>query len=338
MLYQTVVAESWEGLSARVQPHSRSRFPGRTLDGVRRDMPHLNITHTNEYAYHNPVGLLRHRLMIRPHDSHDPRLHAATLPVEAEPASIRWAHDVFGNSVCVLDWSPQTRAKLVRIASALELTHHLSGSAAPAATVDPGAEAFPFSYAPEEIPELNRLTERQFPDTGGLVDGWARGFVAGVESLMMFGLLEAMTEAVQKNLRHAARDAEGTPAPAETLTLGSGTCRDSALLMMEAVRSLGLAARFVTGYPYDAGAQAVRGGGAAHARCAVYLPGAGWVEYDPTSGIVAGNNLSRVGVARAPYQAMPVSGGFVGDAIDLKGLSAHLTMELTHATAALQAA
>ena len=301
-------------------------------------MHRLNITHTTEYAYHNPVGLLRHRLMIRPHDSHDLRLHTATLAVEPEPASIRWAHDVFGNSVCVLDWAPETRTKLLRIVSALELTHYPSGNAAPHATLDPGSETFPFSYAADEIPDLSRLTERQFPDPDGLVDDWARGFVAGADSPSTLGILEAMTQAIQQNLTYAARDAEGTQTPAKTLTLGSGTCRDFALLMMEAARALGLAARFITGYLYDSGELAVRGGGTTHAWCAVYLPGAGWVEYDPTNGLLAGDHLVRVGVARSPSQALPVAGGYVGDPADPKGLSVDVTVEVTQDEVALQAA
>jgi len=301
-------------------------------------MASLTVTHSTEYVYHNPVGLLRHRLMIRPHDSHDLRLHTATLVVEPEPASIRWAHDVFGNSVCVLDWDADMRTTLLRIVSTLALTHYPSGAAGPHATLDPGAEAFPFSYTAAEIPDLSRLTERQFPDPDGLVDEWARAFATGAASPSTLGILEAMTKAIQQNLIYAAREAEGTQTPAETLALGSGTCRDFALLMMEAARALGLAARFVTGYLYDAGAQAVRGGGATHAWCAVYLPGAGWVEYDPTNGLLAGDNLVRVSVARAPSQALPVAGGFVGDPTDPKGLSVDVTVEVTQDEVALRAA
>lgn len=90
--------------------------------------------------------------------------------------------------------------------------------------------------------------------------------------------------------------------------------------MMEALRSLGLAARFVTGYLYDDTSGTTRGGGRTHAWCSVYLPGAGWVEYDPTNGLVAGANLVRVGVTRTAEQALPISGGYVGDPNDPIGL------------------
>jgi transglutaminase-like putative cysteine protease len=114
----------------------------------------------------------------------------------------------------------------------------------------------------------------------------------------------------------------GVQTPAETLALGRGTCRDLALLMMEACRSLGMAARFVSGYLYDpaldlgvesAGEGApVRGAGDTHAWVQIYLPGAGWVEFDPTNGLVGGANLIRVAVARDPAQAIPLQGSYYG--------------------------
>ena len=111
-------------------------------------------------------------------------------------------------------------------------------------------------------------------------------------------LLAAMTRAIKSDFVYAAREAEGTNPPVETLAGGQGACRDFALLMMEACRSLGLAARFVSGYLYDEAlvdsAGPMVGGGATHAWCAIYLPGAGWVEFDPTNGLVAGRNLIRV--------------------------------------------
>lgn len=108
----------------------------------------------------------------------------------------------------------------------------------------------------------------------------------------------------------------GTQPPATTLQNGSGTCRDYALLMMEGSRALGLAARFVTGYLYDPATDVAAGGTPAnaqpHAWMEVYLPGAGWVEFDPTNGIVGTDRLIRVAVARDPEQAMPLKGSFTG--------------------------
>ncbi len=283
-------------------------------------MARIKIKHTTEYTYRNPVGLLRHRLMVRPDDSHDLKLHGAELKVEPEPASVHWKHDVFDNSICFLDWPEALTTDRLSIVSTLDLTHHPDGQPLPKYGLDPVAKRFPFSYAQNEIPDLARLTERQMPDPDRKVDMWARRIVAGAGSTDTLDVLEVMTRAIQKDFRYGARHEEGTQSAARTIELGTGTCRDFAVLMMEALRSFGLATRFVTGYLYDDTSGATRGGGSTHAWCGVYLPGAGWVEYDPTNGLIAGANLVRVGVTREASQAVPISGGFSGNAADPIGM------------------
>jgi transglutaminase-like putative cysteine protease len=132
-----------------------------------------------------------------------------------------------------------------------------------------------------------------------------------------------LTYAIKESFGYARRHERGTLAPLTTLDLGRGSCRDLALLMIEAVRSLGLAARFVSGYIYvpDRDQGAVLGGGSTHAWCQVYLPGAGWVEFDPTNGIIGNRDLIRVAVARDPAQAVPLTGTFYGEAADELGMS-----------------
>jgi transglutaminase-like putative cysteine protease len=127
------------------------------------------------------------------------------------------------------------------------------------------------------------------------------------------------------------REEVGVQAPLQTLELGSGSCRDFAAFMMEAVRSLGLAARFVSGYLYDenlvGAAGGLVGGGATHAWLQVFLPGAGWVEFDPTNALIGGRNLIRVAVARDASQAAPLVGSFKGAADDL--LSMTVSVQVT---------
>ena len=123
-------------------------------------------------------------------------------------------------------------------------------------------------------------------------------------------LLLQMNGFIREHFGYAARDEEGTQSPLQTLQLGTGSCRDFALLMMEAVRRLGMAARFVSGYLYDpaldpaaqaSGKPVTLGAGSTHAWLQVYLPGAGWVPFDPTNNLRAGTaQLIRVGVARDP--------------------------------------
>ena len=124
----------------------------------------------------------------------------------------------------------------------------------------------------------------------------------------------------------------GVQSPAETIALGRGTCRDFALLFMEAARGLGFAARFVTGYLYDAASDTrptsiPRGGGATHAWADVFVPGVGWVEFDPTNRIVAGRNLLRVATTRTPAQALPLSGTFSGPGATCLGMHVSVAVE-----------
>lgn len=264
--------------------------------------------------------------MLRPRDSHDLRVRAATLGITPAAESTRWAPDVFGNSVCLVEWTG-IESDSLDIVSTLDLDHFPSGSIAPRETLEPIAETYPFSYAPEEFPDLARLMERQHADPEREVDTWVRRFLPRGKPARTMDLLAAITAAIKSDFTYAGRELEGTNPPTETLATKQGACRDFALLMMEAARALGLAARFVSGYLYDddASGQTV-GGGATHAWCAVYLPGAGWVEFDPTNGLIAGRNLIRVSVARAPEQAVPVAGGFVGGTGDFAGLTVDVSV------------
>ena len=287
----------------------------------------IRVTHRTTYRYARPVTLLQHRLMVRPQDSHDLRLLAATLDIAPAPASTRWAHDVFGNSICRLNWAEDETTDQLDITSTLALQHFPSGSALPAATLDPGAETYPFSYASDEAPDVGRLRDRHLPDEARLVDAWARRFLDTKGQTRTLDILAGMTRAIHDEFTYRAREEEGTNAATVTLAMGVGTCRDFALLMMEAARALGFAARFVTGYLYDAVGVETQGGGTTHAWCSIYLPGAGWVEYDPTNGLIAGANLIRVAVTRTPEQAIPVGGGFVGGENDSLGLEVDVSVE-----------
>ncbi|MDB5316550.1 MAG: transglutaminase domain protein [Rhodospirillales bacterium] len=290
-------------------------------------MNRIRVTHRTTYRYARPVRLLQHRLMVRPQDSHDLRLLDATLDILPAPESTRWAHDVFGNSICRLEWAEDAMTDQLDITSTLGLQHFPSGSALPAATLDPGAEIYPFSYASNEAPDAGRLRERHLPDEGRVVDAWARQFLGHEDGARTLDILAAMTCAIHDEFQYQSREEAGTNPATITLACGIGTCRDFALLMMEAARALGFAARFVSGYLYDSGNVETQGGGATHAWCSIYLPGAGWVEYDPTNGLIAGANLIRVAVTRTPEQAVPVGGGFVGGENDSLGLEVDVSVE-----------
>ena len=118
-------------------------------------------------------------------------------------------------------------------------------------SIEPYASSFPFSYSASDAVDLGRTKERHYSDPEHKIDEWARALLQEVPEARTLDALTAMTAAIKERFRYIAREAPGMQTPLETLELGSGSCRDFALFMMEAARSLGLAARFVSGYLYD---------------------------------------------------------------------------------------
>lgn len=278
----------------------------------------LEIRHTTVYRYTRPVHFGEHRAMLRPRDSHDLKLLSAVLTV-SPTATLTWFHDVFGNSVTRLNFAEP--AAELRVESRIELEHHALPE--PDFPVAAHARRWPFAYTAEERLDLGATLDRHHPDPCGRVREWATELVGGRERDSL-ELLGALTRGIKEQLAYRTRQEEGTQTPLETLERGSGSCRDYALLMMEAARALGFAARFVTGYLYDPGADGkggrIKGTGATHAWVQVYLPGAGWIEFDPTNGIIGGTYLIRVGVARDPRQAVPLAGTYMGLREDCLGM------------------
>ena len=162
-------------------------------------MARITIVHTTNYRYRNPVGLTRHRMMLRPDDSHDLRLHDATLAIDPSPVSTRWAHDVFNNSICLVEWPPSLRTEHLTIVSTLDLTHYPGGPALPDYTLDPSAEVLPFSYPEQEVPDLSNLARPQLPDPDGSVAAWARRFIPEPGKTATLKMLAAMTHAIRRS-------------------------------------------------------------------------------------------------------------------------------------------
>lgn len=288
-------------------------------------MTSLKVLHRTVYRYSEPVHFAEHRFMCRPRDSHDLRLVETGIAISPTPA-VRWVHDVFGNSVLV--------ARFADRADRLSFESSFVAETFPGdpetSLIEPYAERLPFSYDFSEVPDLARVIERQYPDPERRLDAWVSAVRGQLGSDKTLDLLVAITRAIKAQFTYRSRDDEGTQTPAQTLALGSGSCRDFALFMMEAVRSLGLAARFVSGYLYDetliGGAGGMVGGGATHAWLQVYLPGAGWIPFDPTNAIIGGRNLIRVAVARDPSQAAPLIGGYIGSPDAYLGMSVEVTV------------
>ena len=282
----------------------------------------LNVRHVTIYRYSGPVALGDHRLMLRPRDSHDLRIIRTNLTF-SPLASLRWMHDVFGNSVAIASFS-QPSAEL-RIESDLMLETYAAER--PPFQITSDALRYPFIYSADDRIDLGRLLERQYADPYDQLGTWARGFVRS-NPTDTSALLADLNNGVAAQISYQSRESEGTQTPIETLNRGWGTCRDLAVLFIEAARSLGFGARVVTGYLYSAradGAGAV-GAGTTHAWADIYIPGSGWIAYDPTNGTIGGMDLIRVAVTRDISQAVPISGSFVGTPGSYLGMTVDVTV------------
>jgi transglutaminase-like putative cysteine protease len=284
------------------------------------------IVHTTVYHYRQPVQFGEHRVMFRPRDSHDLRVLATDLKVSPE-SQVRLIQDPHSNSVALVQ--PDGPASELEIVCSFTIEHARTNNEE--LPLSPSAEVFPFPYSVDERFDLEQYMRPHYDDPGGHLTAWARQFLRTDGLTGTRELLFKMNQFIRDNFQYAARDEEGTQSPQETLKRSTGSCRDFALLMMEAVRRLGIATRFVSGYLYDPAldggdADATIGAGSTHAWLQAYLPGAGWVPFDPTNNITGGNQLIRVGVARDPSQAAPISGSWFGEPGDYLGMTVNVAV------------
>jgi transglutaminase-like putative cysteine protease len=278
-------------------------------------MPIFSVRHITTYRYRRPMAFGEHRMMLRPRESYDQRLIEARLDVVPKPMRLRWINDVFGNTVEIARFDG--RAEELRFES--NVVVDLTPQNTPDFRTDDEALVYPFAYDPSEVPDLAPWLTPNEAERHGDVERWARRFRRDGHWTETGALLMTLSTAIKESFVYVRRVEPGTQTPAETLALGRGSCRDFAVLMIAAVKSLGFAARFVSGYIYVPGRDRetdYRGGGSTHAWCQVYLPGAGWVDFDPTNGIVGNRDLIRVAVAREPSQAVPVWGTYSGSRAD----------------------
>jgi transglutaminase-like putative cysteine protease len=290
-------------------------------------MPILTINHKTVYRYNRPVAFGEHRIMLRPRDGHDLRVLSSNLDITPQPMRLRWIHDVFGNSVAIATFDE--RADTLSFISTATVEHNPEEEFA--LTPDDPAYFYPFLYNDEEFLDLQQFVTPQYGDPNGELSAWARGFLDAEGPTPTFSILSGMTHGIRKAFTYRKRYEQGTQHPLDTLQTGSGTCRDYALFMIEALRRLGIAARFVSGYVFIPGdrAHGYVGGGSTHAWVQVYLPSAGWIEFDPTNGIVGSRDLVRVAVARDPRQAIPLHGTYLGSPDAFAGMEVNINVVST---------
>ncbi len=279
-------------------------------------MTQIRISHTTVYHYRSAVSLNPHRLMLRPRESRELQLTSHTLKVSPD-ATIAWANDVSGNAVATASFAGKT--DVLRIESSLKLD--LAANPWPIFNIAATALNFPFFYSNDDRADLGALAIQQYLDPNGRLKMWARSFMRNTAPDTL-ELLKAISLGVSESLQYEVRESEGTQTPNESLDCGRGSCRDFAVMFAEAVRSLDMGARIVSGYLYDPQGCATgsTGSGSTHAWAEVYVPGAGWINFDPTNRSIGGFNLVPVAVARDIKLLMPVSGSFVGIADAFAGM------------------
>ena len=285
-------------------------------------MPSVTITHTTSYQYRAPVPLGPHRLMLRPRETRDLSLTSFDLAISPE-ARIDWSHDVANNAIATAQFDTMT--DLLSIRSRIRVD--LRAAVWPVFPIAASATTYPFTYSPDDWTDLGALAVPQYADDTGRLSKWVDAFVMG-QPTDTLSLLKDISNGVTAQIFYQSRETEGTQGPLETLDRGWGSCRDFAVLFAEAVRTLGFGARLVSGYLYDPSGDQLGSAdaGSTHAWVEVFVPGAGWIPFDPTNRSVGSTNLIPVAVARRIGQVSPVIGSFHGRSTDL--LSMDVTVEV----------
>jgi transglutaminase-like putative cysteine protease len=267
-------------------------------------MRRLLIKHVTTYQYAETVTLLPHKLLLRPREGHDIRIESTELLIS--PAhQLQWQRDVYDNAVAqAVFLEPGNQLSI----SSRVLIQHYDDQPLDFLVAD-YAVLFPFQYDDAERVDLGLYLSPIFEQNPSILAEWLRQFWYTGQIVETYLLLEWINKAIATGFTYRQREEPGVQSPETTLTRRAGSCRDFATLFIEACRSLGLAARFVSGYLYSP--TLPQGQGATHAWSEVYLPGAGWKGFDSTSGQVVGNYHITVAVSRHPESVPPVSGSFI---------------------------
>lgn len=282
----------------------------------------LTIEHRTRYRYSREVMLQPHKLIVTPRDSGGLTTVQRSLEC-SPPAEISWTIDVFGNLVATASFFDPTR-ELMIVSQAI--VDHVAPEW-PIYSVSPEAHSYPFTYSLDDVIDLGALAQPDWLTPGGQeVGAWARAFVMGLQTDSL-SLLKDLNAGVLGDIHYRVRDEEGTQSPAGTLELRSGSCRDIAALFIEAARHLGFGARAVSGYLFDPD-QTDEDAGATHAWAEVYMPGAGWIAFDPSHRRMGNSQLIPVAFARSNRQIMPVTGEYIGAAQDFESMDVTVKVRL----------
>jgi transglutaminase-like putative cysteine protease len=276
-------------------------------------MPILSIKHVTTYRYCQPVEFGAHRMMLRPRDDDDQKVLQTQLEIRPQPRKLAWERDGLGTHFAIAYFAD--RSEELRFISTVCVEH--TPREFHEVDIRDNARSYPVSYTTEDWPHLRRFLRPLSlqPELSRWCNQFFRNEETGTHALLI-----DMTESIRRTFRHVARHERGIQDPLRTISLKSGSCRDLAMLMIAALRSLGVAARFVSGYLHlaedeDEDEYQITGGNT-HAWVQVFVPGPGWVDFDPSAGLVGNQNLIRVAVVEHPCVASPLQGTWYGSASD----------------------
>ncbi|CAH0445622.1 hypothetical protein LMG10661_01826 [Ralstonia syzygii subsp. syzygii] len=267
------------------------------------------LNHVTHYRYDRLVGLSPQVVRLRPAPHCRTSILSYSMRVEPDGYFINWQQDAFANYQARLVFPEKTRAFKVTIDLVAEMAVYNPFDF----FLPPEAEQFPFTYADDLAAELAPYLVKRAPTPR------FAAFLAGIDRTprRTIDFLVELNQRLQHEIRYLIRMEPGVQTPEETLALGFGSCRDTGWLLVQTLRQLGLAARFVSGYllQLTPDVKAIDGPSGAevdftdlHAWCEVYLPGAGWIGFDPTSGLLAGEGHIPVACTPEPGSAAPISG------------------------------
>lgn len=268
-------------------------------------MERFKIIHRTYYNYSDNVDLGIHNLLLRPRENHELRIESFKLNITPK-AKVLWHLDVEDNSVAVATFTTSTQQLFVE--SEVIIQHYNESPLD--FIVSDYAINYPFKYLLNDNFILSSYMVLPNEETRTLLNNWIYNVYKYNEKIQTYTLLQKLTTYIFKNFTYKVREEAGVQTAKQTLDYGSGSCRDFAFLFMEAVKCLGLATRFVSGYLYAP--LMSHEVGSTHAWAEVYVPGGGWIGFDPTTGNIVGADHIAVAVSRLPDNVPPVAGSFVG--------------------------
>ena len=275
----------------------------------------IRIQHRTSYRYLRAVAFGPHELRLWPRLSPGQRIETFALKIRAAH-KLTWIRDHYENTVGLVTFTEATEELVFEMDCTIEITEKNPFSF----RLSPESQTYPFRYLSEQAQQLEPWLLPLFKQDLVKIREWIDPLWQG-RPLKTLRLLQAINKKIYQDIRYLRREVKGVQGPGETLDRKSGACRDFAALFVESARGLGLAARFVSGYLH---AESISGPMSMHAWAEVYLPGAGWIGFDPSWGILCTGHYVPVAVTRHPEHAPPICGTYYGTARDFQGTRVEL--------------